>query len=614
MNTNEPSSESLDLAEGFWRHCVGLIVRGLDYPSYLNGVKLAHAHLPAEVRDETFPWPAASCMAREVWRQTPNPAAGFGPGSLPATGRNEPCPCGSGRKYKQCCLLLEHDMPKLEMNLLPMVLGVLPRRRWAELAGSRIHPDMVFDTAQQLNREQREKEACALLEPWFVDDADFHAQREGLFDMLLDAYTALPKPRKKAQLLDRALAVGDRGLRSAALQRKSTMLADAGDYVAAWDLFGQAQRADPASTSLPHLEITLLISEGRQSEARERARFWAHRLAALRDPELDGVIAFMREVAEHGEQALTQVMLDSEPDLQELVALLQAAPPVAAQYTLSPSDEEAGPLKPKPALKKALRSWDAVTPQIGHSPLFDDAAAGPAAMADWLPVLLQQPILWNAFEVLDTIVETMRAWRAELLIDTVVLPVLDRAEQLLREVLRVHHAEDKRLEWVWLENRPALSLLGNRIAIDWEDPPSEPSLARLEWLVRTLNPGDNQGFRHLLVRAYLHADRIDDALTLCESYPDDFAAMKYNHALALFAASKPDLALTALREAVDEYPRPLVWLLKSSPKAPAQGEWGVLTGGAEEAWIYRCDTLALWQKLGAMDWLRDGAKAFRKRG
>ncbi|MGH6912329.1 MAG: SEC-C metal-binding domain-containing protein, partial [Geminicoccales bacterium] len=20
------------------------------------------------------------------------------------TGRNEPCPCGSGRKYKQCCL------------------------------------------------------------------------------------------------------------------------------------------------------------------------------------------------------------------------------------------------------------------------------------------------------------------------------------------------------------------------------------------------------------------------------------------------------------------------------------------------------------------------------
>ncbi|MEP7185067.1 MAG: hypothetical protein ABI767_04450 [Rhodanobacter sp.] len=74
------------------------------------------------------------------------------------------------------------------------------------------------------------------------------------------------------------------------------MLADAGDYVAAWDVFEQAQRADPASTSLSHLEITLLISQGRHPEARERARFWAHRLSALRDPELADTIAFMGEI------------------------------------------------------------------------------------------------------------------------------------------------------------------------------------------------------------------------------------------------------------------------------------------------------------------------------
>lgn len=28
--------------------------------------------------------------------------------SLPKTGRNEPCPCGSGKKYKQCCLARTH--------------------------------------------------------------------------------------------------------------------------------------------------------------------------------------------------------------------------------------------------------------------------------------------------------------------------------------------------------------------------------------------------------------------------------------------------------------------------------------------------------------------------
>ena len=25
--------------------------------------------------------------------------------AAPKVGRNEPCPCGSGKKYKQCCLL-----------------------------------------------------------------------------------------------------------------------------------------------------------------------------------------------------------------------------------------------------------------------------------------------------------------------------------------------------------------------------------------------------------------------------------------------------------------------------------------------------------------------------
>ena len=26
-------------------------------------------------------------------------------------GRNDPCPCGSGKKYKQCCLLKENISP-----------------------------------------------------------------------------------------------------------------------------------------------------------------------------------------------------------------------------------------------------------------------------------------------------------------------------------------------------------------------------------------------------------------------------------------------------------------------------------------------------------------------
>ena len=28
------------------------------------------------------------------------------------TGRNDPCPCGSGKKYKQCCLKKQQDKAK----------------------------------------------------------------------------------------------------------------------------------------------------------------------------------------------------------------------------------------------------------------------------------------------------------------------------------------------------------------------------------------------------------------------------------------------------------------------------------------------------------------------
>lgn len=30
--------------------------------------------------------------------------------SIPKIGRNEPCPCGSEKKYKKCCLITEREL------------------------------------------------------------------------------------------------------------------------------------------------------------------------------------------------------------------------------------------------------------------------------------------------------------------------------------------------------------------------------------------------------------------------------------------------------------------------------------------------------------------------
>ncbi len=38
-------------------------------------------------------------IGETLWRPVPNPVR-----AVPQPGRNAPCPCGSGRKFKKCCL------------------------------------------------------------------------------------------------------------------------------------------------------------------------------------------------------------------------------------------------------------------------------------------------------------------------------------------------------------------------------------------------------------------------------------------------------------------------------------------------------------------------------
>jgi hypothetical protein len=59
-------------------------------------------------------------IGRAIWNATPLESNGYRPRSLPAPKRNEPCPCGSGRKFKHCC----RDVPappeiEIELERLP---------------------------------------------------------------------------------------------------------------------------------------------------------------------------------------------------------------------------------------------------------------------------------------------------------------------------------------------------------------------------------------------------------------------------------------------------------------------------------------------------------------
>jgi len=246
-------------------------------------------------------------MARAVWHASPLPALNFVCPRAASLERNSVCYCGSGVKYKQCCEMLARDVPLRNVNLLPQILAYVPRTVWKKLPASRVEIDRIAHTAQQWLQGGDEKSALALLEPWLAEDDSFVARRELLFDLLLNLYFDLNKPRKKAQLLDRAVRFGDKTLRSGALQRLASMASDKGDYARAWDLFNQARQIDPDAVSLSHLEVTMLISEGREEESRHCAALWIQRLSRLRDPELRPLIDVLRQLQQGGAEALDRL-------------------------------------------------------------------------------------------------------------------------------------------------------------------------------------------------------------------------------------------------------------------------------------------------------------------
>lgn len=592
-----------DGLEFLLRHGARLIAGGADFAAFIDGMQ----RLPRQLFDAFVGADAAQLpdsevrrlmlvLSRSLWRHAPHPDYGFGHPPLRLPERNAPCPCGSLRKYKQCCAVMEQGTPLDRMNLLPFVLDALPRKRWPELVGSRVAVDAVADTAREWLESRDPADVVSLLAPWFKNERRIEARHEFMFDCLLDAYSAQDKPRRKDQLIEYALAHGDRTIRTAALQRHASILFDRGDHAQAWQWFQRAMRETPDSISLSHLEVTLLLAQGRHEEARARAQFWVTRVRRQGDAP-EGLIALLESVASQGAAGMLSVETGRNPGLGRLLQLWQQAPPPASLYRLAPHEGSAGPLQPEPALKRALLAWnDAFAPlrEIGLHWIDAD---------EWLDLLAATPMLWNAFEVLSDLGSILSPISNPGIESEVILPLLDRGEALLRLVLSANHAEGLALEWGWLENRDALSLLIERIQRELEQTPTTQSVARLEWMVLTLNPRDNHGLRLQLMRNYLACGRIDDAIALGERHPDDFAGMRYSIALALFAAGRRPQADAALQDAVRMYPKLRQYLLAAEPKTPRRDRMGIVVGSNDEAWQYRQETLAVWQQLDALEWL-----------
>lgn len=552
----------------------------------------------------------ALAMFREVWNRVPHPDQDWRPQPLPKPERNGPCPCGSGRKYKQCCGPLAGALPfgGEGLSLLSYVLERIPLTQYKNLPFNKLSPEELGHVASLWIEQDRHEEAIALLEPLFADPAKLDARHEYAFDMLCDAYFELGHPIKRLRLVESMMQIPDRVLKSAAMHRRCSMLADEGKYPAAWKLFKEAQRVDPDNPSLAHLEVILLISQGDVGEAQERARFWAVRLRKLG---YDGeeIVDLLDEVADDPSAFVEALELGGdaagvdEQSLLRLIGLVEALPPPACHYRLQPRADEAGPLEADAELAKVETEWR----DVFMAEVDSDGDGDPWAETAWLDWLAGHPLAWQSFAILEDLLMAIDDAALEddefdSQLDAMEDALLDRALALLRLNLGENAADGCKLEWGWLENRPALRLLGRLIEVEGG---SAAELPLLEWLVLTLNPNDNQGLRERLVHVYAGSGRAADALAVCERYPKDMlGAMIYGRILALYLLERRGDAVTALAEARTRFPHIARMLTAKKPRTPKLQPGLTTLGGEDEAWYYRQSWRGVWERSGALDWMR----------
>ena len=567
----------------------------------------------------SFGWAIASAM--------PLPSQGFAARKLPLPGRNDPCICGSLRKFKHCCATLFEQLPAFEPEGLGAVmLTEMPRAQWAGLPGARVPPRMVFEAAAMLNDEGEERAACALLEPWAKLPAPWPAAHAALLDLLCDVYLDMDEPRKREKLARAMVELGDVQVQSAGWRRLSMMAADTGDAAASREAFERAQRLTPDDPDVAVLEVTNLLGAGERGRAAERATFHARRLARLpHAASLAGEIDVLERLGrgefpsppgfdigddDDDDDIDDDVpdggtdLLDPESPFSQLARWAQALPPPKLRLRLDGATaEDLGALAPAGALAAPLARWRKAFRLVAPTAAWE--SLGPEALEvfvdeQWSDLLQREPQLVDSFEVLDGLMLVLDLLPMGLAAG-LQAQLLQRALDLW--TLLLARFPLARCDWAHRANRPALRLLVRRVGLDTE-PRADESMPWLRALVEVLNPHDNHGFRERLAAVYLRRGDAAATLALCERNPDDFVGMQLLRARALLSLQRPAEAAAVLKQALAANQHVATALTaRRAPKLPQVPSYAI--GSLEEAKLAIHGQHDLWRDAAVQKWLRE---------
>ena len=555
-------------------------------------------------------------LARLLWGITPVPSNRWRARGLPKLERNGPCHCGSGQKYKQCCAAFEHkDLPIPNDALLIVALEAADPQ-W--LTGEKLRqvpPVALGEAAMRWNDAGQPQRTVSTLGPLFDQPKSLDERHEVALDALLDAMQLQGLAPQRRLLLDDMAQHPNKALATTARCRLITIFADQGEGEQAWKLFHETRHLSPNDPQLWHLELSLLLSEQRQEEARLRASLLAAQARQLGQSDLANMLI---EMAEHGMAAFGDLGREAENDPTDLawLALAQATPDAPdlealhAFYNVERFEAEtvqgAGqsmvvltPVKAQAALNQRWhRRFLVGKPNLTWLDADVDLLLEELPQA--LAFLKKSPTAWLSAEVLDDL--SLAAWR---LCDESAPPamleasrrVVDHAVAVLRALVG-----GAQLHWSYTEHRPLLRCVAVAIDLALLDDNEPRALELLGWGL-ALNPNDNHGWRMLLAPMLMEGDDHEAALALMANYPNDVPPSEHLRALALFALGQADEAESVLRQAHHRYPLFLNALLPermdAPPPEPGPGEH---VGGAAAAWRHRVEQRHRWVSSGALAW------------
>jgi len=596
----------VDQLLGFASGALSAIRQQEHYPDFMTWVRAEGA---SYFNDDLA---TAQALAPILWSQTPLERLGFACEPLATPGRNEPCWCDSGRKFKQCCSQVEFptDIPEQMMWMLSL-------REWkgttlkAALESQRALPQALLEAGLIAAESGQSGRAMQILESLF-DGSDWSRlpeQAEPAFEILLDIYQERGFNRKRADLLDEVLERGPLFLRGVALERLCLTHLDNDDLDSARAAFVKAQQALPDSPTLAYIEAMLLLHEGHEREAKERANFWYRRL--VRQGDLDEEqLDFLAALADNPGATLADQLLSAEEDmatplisLQALLAALPIAPKIDIQQ-----DPESGHLAYRTSAREAtlFAAWH----EQFQVMVDDDVALGfrgdPWGNAvEWMSALCAHPEWLDAPQVVQdlTLALTSRFGSLPWMAPSLLAPL---AQRLSRWLSQARAAGDGSLRWDDADNAILLRI-GLALVVGMERGARQHSRELAEELL-AIDQEDSLGLKELVLDQLLRDDRNEEALALTEHARDDGSlelGLLMGRTLALYRLGHREAAERSLKDVMAHNRHTLDMICAENPRpVMPHADGQVDPGSRAEAWQYRTLMRDQWRTTqGALDWL-----------